>query len=71
MLTLLLMAWLADYTAQEYLEENGPTLFPNVADSMAQTCLTYLSFNVFKQGRDARPWSLLDEYPFNLYAAVH
>jgi hypothetical protein len=63
------MVLLVDYTAQEYFEKNGPTLFPNAAGSITQTCLTYLSFDALMQGGDA--WSTSHKYPFALYAAVH
>ena len=69
MFTLSLKTLLVDYTAQEYFEKNGPTLFPNATGSITQTCLTYLPFNTPEC--DARPWSPSHKYPFAMYAAVH
>ena len=60
---------MVDYTAQEYFEKNGPTLFPKAAGSITQTCLTYLSFDTPE--RDAQSWSPSHKYPFTSYAAVH
>ena len=39
-----------DYTAQEYFERKGESQFQNAHASIATTCLTYLSFDVFGVG---------------------
>jgi ankyrin repeat protein len=41
------------YTTQEYFERIGSRLSPDGQLSIAEACLTYLSFNVFKSGRCA------------------
>ncbi|KAF5539776.1 nucleoside phosphorylase domain-containing protein [Fusarium napiforme] len=38
------------YTAQQYLHDKLKELFPNAEFSMMTTCLTYLSFDVFRSG---------------------
>ncbi|KFY15118.1 hypothetical protein V492_02220 [Pseudogymnoascus sp. VKM F-4246] len=40
----------AHYTIQEYLIEHTSTLFPRAEANLAETCLTYLLFDTFKQG---------------------
>ncbi|KFY45951.1 hypothetical protein V495_02719 [Pseudogymnoascus sp. VKM F-4514 (FW-929)] len=40
----------AHYTIQEYLIEHTNTLFSRAEASLAETCLTYLLFDTFKQG---------------------
>ncbi|KAL8727660.1 MAG: hypothetical protein Q9166_005896 [cf. Caloplaca sp. 2 TL-2023] len=42
---------LVHYTAQQYLDENRLSLFPDAQAEILRTCLTYLSFNEFKRGR--------------------
>jgi ankyrin repeat protein len=65
------LALFADYTAQEYFEANGSTLFPSAAADITQTCLTYLSFDAFTKQHYANfrwPWS---DYSLLHYAALH
>lgn len=38
---------LVHYTAQEYLEKERKKLFPRAGKLIAETCLTYLSFDIF------------------------
>ncbi|KFY41936.1 hypothetical protein V494_02702 [Pseudogymnoascus sp. VKM F-4513 (FW-928)] len=40
----------AHYAVQEYLIEHTRTLFPRAEANLAETCLTYLLFDTFKQG---------------------
>src|SRR3984957_17839034 len=60
-----------DYTAQEYFERKGESQFPNAHASIATTCLTYLSFDVFGARRRDDYISLLMDNPFLNYAARH
>ena len=69
------MLLFADYTAQEYFEVNGATLFPAAEADITRICLTYLSFNAFGENGCAH-MKLFDdydpyEYPLFNYAAVH
>ncbi|KAL6799179.1 ankyrin repeat-containing domain protein [Trichoderma sp. SZMC 28013] len=47
---------LVHYTVQEYFEQTWGTWFPNAQTDIAKTCITYLSFDIFKAGA-----SLTDE----------
>ncbi|KAL7940378.1 hypothetical protein V8C42DRAFT_362745 [Trichoderma barbatum] len=38
------------YTAQEYFEQTQTQWFPDANDDITRTCVTYLSFDVFKAG---------------------
>src|SRR3984957_15262233 len=60
-----------DYTAQEYFERKRESQFPNAHASIAMTCLTYLSFDVFGVGRCEDYNLLLRDSPFLDYAARH
>ncbi|KAL8922820.1 MAG: hypothetical protein Q9208_004945 [Pyrenodesmia sp. 3 TL-2023] len=42
---------LVHYTAQQFLDENRTSLFPDAQAQILRTCLTYLSFDEFKRGR--------------------
>jgi hypothetical protein len=42
---------LVHYTTQVYFEQNQNTLFPNAKDDLTRTCIAYLSFSAFKNGR--------------------
>lgn len=44
---------LVHYSAQQYLDDNRFSLFPDAQAEILQTCLTYLSFNEFRRGRCA------------------
>jgi hypothetical protein len=52
---------LADYTAQEYFETKAKSLFPNAEASIATTCVTYLSFDVFGRRYPSQVASLVQE----------
>ena len=41
---------LVHYTTQEYFERIRMTMFPDAQTSIATTCLTYLSFDIFGEG---------------------
>ncbi|TAQ84511.1 hypothetical protein B7494_g7175 [Chlorociboria aeruginascens] len=43
-------AGLAHYTLQEYLEKNRGKLLPNPEVEIGTACLTYLSFDIFREG---------------------
>ena len=63
---------LAHYTTQEYFESREDVLFPDKQNLLAETCLTYLSFNVFSHPRfnntfEFYPYSRT--YPLLNYAA--
>lgn len=63
---------LVHYTAQEYLQRTCDTWFPNANHEIARTCLTYLSFDVFKAGScstDQEFETRLYQYPLYNYAA--
>ena len=67
---------LAHYTTQEYFESRKDVLFPDKQNLLAETCLTYLSFNVFSNWRDHRgfvvqPRASSDPFPLLNYAARH
>ncbi|KAJ7581693.1 hypothetical protein C8J56DRAFT_250116 [Mycena floridula] len=60
---------LVHYTTQEYLQLRQQQWFPNIHCSMAVTCLTYLSFNIFNSTRDTSNHPL---YRYtNQYWAIH
>ncbi|KIM87085.1 hypothetical protein PILCRDRAFT_64497, partial [Piloderma croceum F 1598] len=62
---------LIHYTAQEYFEANGSTLFQNAAADITQACLTYISFDALTKQNYAElrwPWS---DYSLHHYAALH
>src|ERR1700722_19099525 len=58
-----------DYTAQEYFEKYFEREGSHV--SIARTCLTYLSFDIFGAGRCDDYYLLLRDSPFLDYAARH
>lgn len=63
---------LVHYTTKEYFERTWTRWFPDAHNSIASTCLTYLSFNVFQAGiclTDTDFEARLDEYPLYSYAA--
>ncbi|KAK3936743.1 ankyrin repeat-containing domain protein [Diplogelasinospora grovesii] len=62
------------YTAQEHFQEWSKGNFPNPHSNLATTCLTYLSFDAFDEGRCCNSKDLearLQEYSFLLYSAQH
>jgi hypothetical protein len=65
---------LVHYTTQEYFERNRVNIFPHGQTSITQTCLTYLSFDVFADGycsNDEQMETRLNENPLLHYAAQH
>lgn len=63
---------LVHYTAQEYLARRFLTIFPDSNRFVAETCLTYLSFEDFNLGPCQSKAALearLDEYPLLIYVA--
>lgn len=65
---------LVHYTTYEYFESVRADLGPHGHLDIAQTCLTYLAFDVFKCGScstDAEFERRLKDYPFLDYAALH
>lgn len=64
----------AHYAVQEYLIEHTNTLFSRAEASLAETCLTYLLFDTFKQGpcldEDALI-SRIESSSFSAYAASY
>ena len=42
---------LVHHTAQQYLDSNRLTIFPEMQTQILSTCLTYLSFSEFRRGR--------------------
>jgi ankyrin repeat protein len=65
---------LVHYTAQEYFERNLNTWFPNAQSEITRTCITYLSFKTFENGRcksDSEFEKRLSSYPLYHYASHH
>lgn len=63
---------LVHYTTQQYFERTQTTWFPRSQKDIADTCITYLSFDVFKSGicRDQDIYTRrLQLNPFYEYAA--
>ncbi|KAJ7572885.1 hypothetical protein C8J56DRAFT_570417 [Mycena floridula] len=57
---------LVHYTTQEYFKVKQTSLFPGIHSSMAITCITYLSLDVFGD-----PIGIPDQHPFYEYAALY
>ncbi|KAF3312506.1 hypothetical protein TWF173_007116 [Orbilia oligospora] len=51
---------LVHYTAQDYLMENQSEWLPNMETEIAESCVTYLSYNVFRTGA-CNPWGAFYE----------
>ena len=65
---------LVHYTAQEYLKRKSSTLFPTANAAIAQTCLTYLSFDEFHDGPSSDDEGFVARcagYPLMRYASQH
>jgi ankyrin repeat protein len=65
---------LVHYTTQEYFERIRVKEFPDAQTSIATTCLTYISFDVFAKGyccSDQEMDARMQKYPFLEYAARH
>ncbi|PWY88945.1 hypothetical protein BO70DRAFT_385136 [Aspergillus heteromorphus CBS 117.55] len=63
---------LIHYSAQEYLERTQTKWFPRAHYKIARTCLTYLSYEVFRTGpcsTDGDFEHRLREYPLYVYAS--
>jgi len=56
------------YTTQEYFERTQEDWFPNAESEITIICVTYLSFNVFRNGIFADLKERLHSYPFYGYA---
>ena len=63
---------LVHYSVQEYLQEHKDEIFPGAERSIAEACLTFLSYKDFSKAKCNR-LSLFDDlilhYPFVMYAA--
>lgn len=62
------------YTAQEYFDRRAPSEFEDVRISIAQTCLTYISFEDLAQGASTSDEDFearLSQYPFLQYASSY
>lgn len=62
------------YTAQEYFDRRAPSLFEDARISIAQTCLTYLTFEDLAQGASTNDEDFearLSKYPFLEYASSY
>ncbi|KAJ7575154.1 ankyrin repeat-containing domain protein [Mycena floridula] len=57
---------LVHYTTREYFESKQLHLFPDIHSAIAITCMTYLSFNVFRR---TMTWPSARQDPFYDYAA--
>lgn len=53
---------LVHYTFQQYLERKAENLFPEAQVDIVRTCLTYLSFDEFRQGPCLEDQHLLDRH---------
>lgn len=66
---------LVHYTAQEYFDRHQEILFEPIKSNIAQTCLTYLSFDAFQdnatQSTTLRARDLTHDHPFLSYVAQH
>lgn len=65
---------LVHYTTHEYLEQTQNSWFPGAEESILRSCLTYLSFEVFKSGRcrsDEASEHRMKFFPLFYYAATH
>jgi ankyrin repeat protein len=63
---------LVHYTAKEYFERKWTSWFPDGHNSIATTCVTYLSFDAFQSGmclNDTDFEARLRQYPLYSYAA--
>jgi hypothetical protein len=63
---------LVHYTTKEYFDRRWTSWFSDAEASIATTCVTYLSFDVFQTGvclTDAELETRLDQYPLYSYAA--
>ncbi|KAJ3578793.1 hypothetical protein NPX13_g1780 [Xylaria arbuscula] len=65
---------LVHYTTQEYLVSAGSSLFPSANSEIAQTCITYLNYDVFLSGAcfEEGRWEFdarLKRYPLYGYAS--
>ncbi|KAF3921062.1 Ankyrin-3 [Arthrobotrys entomopaga] len=65
---------LAHLTVQEYFKEMSPRIFGGIEVSIAESCVTYLSYDVFRAGpcQDDETLELrLQEHPFLRYSAKY
>lgn len=65
---------LVHYTTHEYLEQTQNSWFPSAEESILRSCLTYLSFEIFKSGRcksDEAFEHRIESFPLFHYAANH
>lgn len=62
---------LVHYTAQEYFERTWSSWFPSAQHNIAVTCITYLSYDFFKDypSHSIHEAGVLDKYPLYRYAA--
>ncbi|KAJ5628952.1 hypothetical protein N7490_011180 [Penicillium lividum] len=63
---------LAHYTMQEYFTRHQAELFPEADKTITASCLTYLSYDIFRQGissNDIKFEAQLSQYPLYSYAA--
>jgi hypothetical protein len=62
---------LVHYTTQKYFEGTWKTWFPNIHGLMADSCLTYVSYDVFEDRfqTEAEIEGIPREYPFYNYAS--
>jgi ankyrin repeat protein len=65
---------LVHFTVEKFFEKNGNTCFPDAEKLIAETCITYLSFDTFGQGVCTEPmdWEARSKkYSLILYAATN
>ncbi|KAL7783000.1 ankyrin repeat-containing domain protein [Trichoderma afarasin] len=65
---------LGHYTTHEYLEQTQNSWFPSAEESVLRSCLTYLSFEAFKDGHcrsDGAFEHRIESFPLFHYAANH
>ncbi|KAJ6149578.1 hypothetical protein N7471_000777 [Penicillium samsonianum] len=63
---------LAHYTMQEYFTRHQAGFFPEADKTITASCLTYLSYDIFRQGmcsNDIKFEARLSQYPLYSYAA--
>ncbi|OAF61213.1 hypothetical protein VC83_02476 [Pseudogymnoascus destructans] len=64
---------LVHYTTQKYFEGTWKTWFPNIHELITDSCLTYISYNVFEDQfeTEAKIEDIPREYPFYNYSSYN
>ncbi|CAL5866963.1 uncharacterized protein PFLUO_LOCUS1175 [Penicillium psychrofluorescens] len=65
---------LVHYTTQKYFESTWTTWFPEIHELISDSCLTYVSYDVFEEDRfevKEEFEKIQSEYPFYNYSSLH